>query len=281
MSALRRLLDWCRKPGKTVTTGFTRSVFPLYALMRAPGALVCLSALLSVLGTYLIAVRVPVWIGDSYGYGEYEPMHAYMPLGFALWLIALVFFIGAVISRTRRRALFVPSRTVFSVPSLIAAIILGSLAFASAALPWVVTERAVTSIETRGGTFNVPQFYALSGFSLMREIGEIALVLVGGIISLLVPFAGFFESKRPDAVRAFLFLLSSICVIGPVALLYSSIQGGLPWGISFGQLGLMTYFKSLELGFFIAAFSSLALLVSGLITTARLARSFVASDISH
>jgi len=240
--------------------------------LSAPGVLISLSASLFVLGAYLCVVKVPVWVGDPYGFGEYEPMRAYMLFGLLLWLQALAFFVCGIVLGVRKPVQFARLRTVFSQTSLIVAVTLGILALTSILLPWVIAERTNTVVETRGGTFTVPQYYALTGLNLMVEIGEVFLVFVGGIISILAPLVCLFESERPDAVRAFLFLLSGICIIGPVALLYDNIQGNLVWGISFGQFGIATTFQSPGIGFFIAILSSIGLMVSGVTTTIKFTR---------
>jgi len=236
-------------------------------IFKNPGVFMCLSASLFVLGTYLCVIRVPVWVGN-----EYEPMHAYLPLGLLLWLLALPFFVYGIILGARKPLPTAQLRATFSMVSLMVNVTLGILALTSTVLPWVISERTSTPIETRAGTFNVPQHYALTGTNLMLEIGEVLLVLIGGIISLLTPLLCLLERERPDVVRAFLFLLSGTCIIGPVALLQGSIQGNRIWGISFGQLGIATVFKSPEMGFFIAALSGIGLTVSGVITAIRLTR---------
>jgi len=248
----------------------TRLAAPLYFSVGVTGVLICVSASLFVLGAYLSVIKVPVWVGDQYGFGEYEPMRAYMPFGLLLWLLALALFVCGIVLGTRKPVQFARLRTVFSLTSLIVAVTLGILALTSILLPWVIAERTTTVVETRGGTFTVPQYYALTGLNLVMEIGEIFLVFAGGIISALAPLVSLFESERPDAVRAFLFLLSGVCIIGPVALLYSHIQANLLWGISFGQFGIAASFKSPGIGFFIASLSSVGLIVSGVITTMKL-----------
>ena len=270
MGVHRKLWNWCRRPVKPVLTELTRLSAPFYLSASAPGLLICLSASLFVLGAYLCVIKVPVWMGDPYGFGEYEPMRVYMPFGFLLWFLALAFFIYGIILGTQKPVQFARLRTMFSIASLIVGVTLGIMALTSTLLPWVIAEGATTLVETRWGTFNVPQYYAITGLNLMRGIGEILLVSVGGIIGVLAPLVGLFESERPDAVRAFLFLLSGICIIGPVALLYGNIQGNLVWGISFGQFGIAAVFKSAEIGFFIASLSSVGLMVSGVITTIKL-----------
>lgn len=265
-------MNWCRRPKKPVLTELTRLAVPVYLWASAPEVLISLSVSLFVLGAYLCVVKVPVWFGDPYGYGEYEPMRAYMPFGFLLWFLALALFVCGIVLGTRKPVQFARLRTIFSQASLIVAVTLGIFALTSVLLPWVIAERTTTLVENRGGTFNVPQWYALTGLNLMREIGEIFLVFVGGIIGVLAPFVCLFEGERPDAVRAFLFLLSGICIIGPVALLYNDIQRNLVWGISFGQFGIATNFQSPGIGFFIAALASVGLMVSGVITSIKLTR---------
>jgi len=227
----------------------------------------CLSASLFVLGTYLCVIRVPVWVGN-----EYEPMHAYSPFGFISWLLAFPFFVYGIILGARKPLPIAQLRAVFSMVNLKVSLTLGILALTSTVLPWVISERASTLIETRAGTFNVPQHYALTGLNLTLEIGEVFLVFAGGIISVLAPLFCLLERERPDAVKAFLFLLSGICILGPVALLQGSIQGNRVWGISFGQWGIATVFRSPGIGFFIASLSGVGLTVSGVITAIKLTR---------
>ena len=272
MGIYKRLWNWCRRPTKPALMKLTRLTAPLYFSVGVPGVLICVSASLFVLGTYLSVIKVPVWVGDPYGFGEYEPMRAYMPFGLLLWLLALALFVCGIILGTRKLEQFAQLRTFFSMTSLMVGVTLGVLALTSILLPWVIAERTTTVVETRGGTFTVPQYYALTGLNLVMEIGEIFLVFAGGIISALAPLVSLFESERPDTVKAFLFVLSSVCILGPVALAYGDIQRNLVWGISFGQFGIATVFKSPGIGFFVAAFSCVGLMVSGIITAVKSTR---------
>jgi len=74
--------------------------------------------------------------------------------------------------------------------SIIVGVALGSLALSSTLLPWVITERPEPLIETRGGTFNVGQYHALTGINLMTGVNGmvgdiILLVFVGALIGVL------------------------------------------------------------------------------------------------
>lgn len=247
-------------------------------IFKKPDVLVCSSAFLFALGTYLSIIKVPVWTG-----GEYEPMRAYLPFGFFLFLLALLFFVYGVVLGVRKPLPVARLRKPFSMVSLIVGMTLGVLALTSTLLPWGIAERTATLIETRGGTFNVARFYALTGVDLMMGywgINEIFLLVIGAIISILAPFFCLLESKKPDAVRAFLFMLSGICIIGPVTLVHGIIEGWIHaypyatqiWWINLGEFGYSVIFQSPALGLLIATISAIGLIAFGLITTIKLAR---------
>ena len=240
-------------------------------IFKNSGVLVCSSAFLLALGTYLSTIEVPVWVGN-----EHEPMRAYLPFGFFLWILALLFLVYGTVSGARK----LPAaqlRTVFLRVSLIVGLTLGVLALTSTFLPWVIAERTEPFIETRAGTFNVGQYHALTGFDLMTGINHmegdvISLVFVGAIIGILhIPLLTLLERERTDAMRAFLFLLGGISIIGPVALVYAHRI----WWINLrvdGELGFSVTFESPGMGFLIAASCVIGLIAFGIITTIKLAR---------
>jgi len=246
-------------------------------IFKNPSILICSSAFLLALGTYLCTIEVPVWIGDpAMEWGEYELMRAYLPFGFFLLIPALLFLIYGIVLGVRK----LPAaqlRTAFSRVSLIVGLTLGLLALTSSFLPWVIAERTEPFIETRAGTFNVGQYHALTGVNLMTGINNmegdvISLVFVGAIIGILhIPLLTFLERERTNAMRAFLFLLGGICIICPVALIYAHRI----WWISLrvdGALGFSVTFESPGIGFLIATSCAIGLIASGLITTIKLAR---------
>jgi FtsH-binding integral membrane protein len=203
-------------------------------------------------------------------------MRAYLPFGFALWILALIFLVCGIVLGVRK-PLAAQLRTVFSRVSLIVGLTLGVLALTSTLLPWVIAERAETFIETRGGTFNVGQYHALTGVNLMTGANNMAgdiilLVFVGAIISILhIPLLILIEKEKADVMRAFLFLLSGICIISSVASIYAYKI----WWISLrvnGALGFSATFKSPGMGFLIATSCAIGLITFGLITTIKLAR---------
>lgn len=241
-------------------------------IFRKPGVLICSSAFFFALGTYLGTIEVPVWVGN-----EYEPMHVYFPFGFFLWLLALLFLAYGVVLGMRKLQKLPASqlRTAFSMVSLIVGVTLGVLALTSTLLPWIIAERAEPVIETRGGTFNVGKYHALTGVNLMmgiNKVDEISLVFVGAIIGILhIPLLSLLEREKPDAMRAFLFSLGGICIIGPLASVYAHRIWWIDLRVD-GALGFSVTFESPGPGFLIATLCAIGLIASGIITTVKLAR---------
>jgi hypothetical protein len=244
---------------------------------RSPGVLVCLSAFLLMLSAYLATIEVPVRITDDpHAAEQFDIMRAYLPFGFAILVLALVFLVCGIVLGARKLST-IQLRTVFSRVSLIVGLTLGFLALTSIFLPWVIAKTTEPFIETRGGTFNVGQYHALTGINLMtgtnNMAGDIILLLfVGAIIGILhIPLLTLLEGERTDAMKAFLFLLGGICIIVPLA----SIHAHRIWWISLrvnGTLGFSVVFESAGIGFLIATSCAIGLIAYGLITTIKLAR---------
>jgi len=240
-------------------------------IFRKPGVLICSSAFLFALGTYLGTIEVLVWVGN-----EYELMHIYLPLGFFLWLLALLFLAYGVVSGMRKlRKLQASQRTAFSMVSLIVGVTLGVLALTSTLLPWVIAERVEPLIETRVGTFSVGRYHALTRVNLMmgiNKVDEMSLVFVGAMMGILhIPLLSLLEREGPDAMRAFLFSLGGICIIGPVASVYAHRIWWIDLRVD-GALGFSVTFESPGPGFLIATLCAIGLIASGIITTVKLAR---------
>lgn len=103
--------------------------------------------------------------------------------------------------------------------------------------------------------------------------GDIILfVFAGAMIGILhIPLLTLLEKERTDAMRAFLFLLGGICIVGSVALVYPHKI----WWISLrvdGVSGFSMMSKSLGMGLLIAASCAIGLIVLGIITTIKLFR---------
>ena len=178
-------------------------------IYRTPGIFVCLSAFLLVFGAYLATMEVPVRITyDPAAAEQYNLMRAYLPFGFVLWILALVFLVCGIVLGVRKPLAVAQLKKPFSMLSIIVGLTLGFLALTSTFLPWVIAERTEPFIETRGGTFNVGQYHALTGLSLMTGpnsmVGDvISLVFVGAIIGILhISLLTLLEMERTDAMRA-------------------------------------------------------------------------------
>jgi len=247
-------------------------------MFKKPGVLVCSSAFLLVLGTYLATMEVPVRITyDPAAAEQYDLMRAYLPFGFALWILALLFLIYGIALGMRKPLAITQFRKPFCMISLIVAVTLGFLAFASTFLPWVIAERTEPFIETREGTFNVGQHHALTGVSLMtgtnNMVGDVvSLAFVGAIMGILhIPLLTLLEREKTGAMSSFLFLLSGICIIGSVALVYAHRIWWIDLRVD-GALGFSVMFESPGVGFLIATSCAIGLIASGLITIIKLAR---------
>jgi len=248
-------------------------------IFKNPGILVCLSAFLLALGTYLATMEVPVRIiYDPAAAEQYDLMRAYLPFGFALWILSLMFLVCGIVLGARKPLAVAKLKKPFSMVSMVVGVTMGVLALTSTFLPWVIAERTEPFIETRGGSFNVGQYHALTGVNLMTGTNNMAgdiilLVFVGAIIGILhIPLLTLLERERTDAMRAFLFLLGGICMISPAALVYAHRI----WWISLrvnGALGFSVSFESSGMGFLIATSCAIGLIASGIIATIKLARS--------
>jgi len=165
--------------------------------------------------------------------------------------------------------------------SLIVAVTLGFLAFTSTFLPWVIAERPESFIETREGTFNVGQYHALTAVSLMtgtnNMVGDvISLVFIGAIIGVLyISLLTLLEKERMDAMRAFLFLLSGICIISAVAAIYTNRIWWIDFYFGGGSGGFSASFKSPGIGLLIAIVSAAGLIAFGVIATIKLGRQHI------
>lgn len=246
--------------------------------LRTPGIFVCLSAFLLVLGAYLATMEVPVRITyDPAAAEQYDFMRAYLPIGFVLWIFSLLFLIYGIVLGVRKPLATARLRKPFCMISLIVAVTLGFLAFTSTFLPWVIAERTEPFIETRGGTFNVGQYHALTGISLMtganNMVGDvISLVLVGAMICVLhISLLTLLVKERTDTMRAFLFFLGGICIFGPIALVYAHGNWWIDLRVD-GLLGFSVTSESPGLGLLIATVCAIGLLASGIVTTVKLAR---------
>jgi len=72
-------------------------------MFKKPGVLFCSSAFLLALGAYLAIIEVPVRITyDPAAAEQYDLMRAYLPFGFALWILALLFLIYGIASGVRK-----------------------------------------------------------------------------------------------------------------------------------------------------------------------------------
>jgi len=248
-------------------------------IFKNPGVLFCSSAFLLVLGAYLATMEVPVRITyDPTAAEQYDLMRAYIPFGFALWILALLFLSYGIALGVRKPLAIGQLRKPFCGISLIVAVTLGFLAFTSTFLPWVIAERTEPSIETRGGTFNVGQYHALTGVSLMTgtnnmEGDVLSLVFVGAIIAILhIPLLTLLEKERTDAMRAFLFLLSGICVINAAASIYTHRIWWVGFYFGEGSGVFSVTFKSPGIGLLIATVSAAGLIAYGLLAAIKLAQ---------
>ncbi|KPV62818.1 MAG: hypothetical protein AOA65_1598 [Candidatus Bathyarchaeota archaeon BA1] len=247
-------------------------------IYRTPGIFVCLSAFLLVFGAYLATMEVPVRITyDPAAAEQYNLMRAYLPFGFVLWILALVFLVCGIVLGVRKPLAVAQLKKPFSMLSIIVGLTLGFLALTSTFLPWVIAERTEPFIETRGGTFNVGQYHALTGLSLMTGpnsmVGDvISLVFVGAIIGILhISLLTLLEMERTDTMRAFLFLLGGICIIVPVTLVYAHRIWWVDLRVD-GALGFSLTFESPGMGFLIATSCAIGLIAFGIITTIKLTR---------
>ena len=251
-------------------------------MFKKPGVLFCSSAFLLALGAYLAIIEVPVRITyDPAAAEQYDLMRAYLPFGFALWILALLFLIYGIALGVRKPLAIAQLRKPFCMISLIVAVTLGFLAFTSTFLPWVIAERPESFIETREGTFNVGQYHALTAVSLMtgtnNMVGDvISLVFIGAIIGVLyISLLTLLEKERMDAMRAFLFLLSGICIISAVAAIYTNRIWWIDFYFGGGSGGFSASFKSPGIGLLIAIVSAAGLIAFGVIATIKLGRQHI------
>lgn len=87
---------------------------------RTPGILVCASALLLALGTYLATMEVPVRITyDPAAAEQYDLMRAYLPFGFAFWILSLVFLVCGFVLGARKPLAVAQLKKPFSRVSII------------------------------------------------------------------------------------------------------------------------------------------------------------------
>lgn len=232
----------------------------------------CLSAFLFALGAYLAIVEEPIQITyDTTAAEQYDLMRAYLPFGFALWILALISLAYGIISGVRKPLAVARLKERFLTISILVGIVLGLLTLSSAFLPWVIAERTEPFIEARGDVFNVGQYHALTGINLMTGVNSMAgdvilLVFVGALIGVLhIPLLAFLEGGRANVMRASLFLLGGICIICPVISIYAHKT----WWISLhvnGALGFSAAFKSPGAGFLVTTICASGLIAFGIIT---------------
>lgn len=230
------------------------------------------------LGTYLATMEVPVRITyDPDAAEQYDLMRAYLPFGLALWILSLVFLVRGILSGVGKRLAVAELRKPFSMVTVVVGVATGVLALVSTFLPWVIAERVEPLMETRGGSFDVGQYHALTGVGLMMGTNSMAgdvilLVFVGAITGTLhIPLLTLLKSERTNVMTAFLFLLGGMCIIGPLASVYAHRT----WWISLrvnGALGFAATFESPGMGFLIATSCAIGLVGSGVVTAVKLAR---------
>ena len=241
---------------------------------RSSGILVCLSALLLALGTYLSTVEVFVWTG-----GEYDLMHIFTLLfSMPLWILVFVFLIYGIVLGVRSSSFALPKRQ-FLTRGFIVPFALGILIFASLFLPWVIAEVVNPTFEIRpgGDIFNVGQYHALTGVGLIGsnywEGDVMYLVFVGATISVLyIPLATVINERRIEAVRAFLSVLSAICIIGPVLSIFRTRFWGIGWSFAGGSGSSSATFASPGIGMLIALGSAVGLIGLGIVATVKFAQ---------
>ncbi|MEM2183651.1 MAG: hypothetical protein QXQ62_05970 [Candidatus Bathyarchaeia archaeon] len=124
------------------------------------------------------------------GSGHPSPFICLLPFGFILCFLAFISLVYGVVLGVRKPLRAAQLRKPLLMVSIIVGVALGSLALSSTLLPWVITERPEPLIETRGGTFNVGQYHALTGINLMTGVNGmvgdiILLVFVGALIGVL------------------------------------------------------------------------------------------------
>jgi len=244
-------------------------------IFKSSGFFVCLSAFLFVLGVFLVTLEVPIRITyDPAAAEQWDFMRAYMPFGFALCSLALVFLVYGVVLGVRKPLAVAKLKKPFLMVSIIVGVTLGFLAVTSTFSPWIIAERTEPFIETRGGPFNVGQYHTLTGINLMTSansmVGDIILlVFVGAIINILhIPLLSLL--KETDPKHAFLFLLSGVCVISSAALVYAHKTWWITLHVN-GALGFSATFESPGIGLLIATLCGTGLIVLGIITTIKLA----------
>jgi len=261
---------------KKLNIGLSSFLLVSIQVFKSSGFWVCLSAFLLVVGAYLVMIEVPVRITyDPAAAEQYDLMRAYLPFGFALWILAFLFLVYGVVLGMRKPLAIAQLRKTFLMISVIFGATLGFLALTSTFLPWVIAE-SEPFMETRGGTFNVGQYHVLTGVSLLTGANSMAgdiilLVFVGAVIGILhIPLLTLLEREGADVMRAFLFLLSGVCIV--VSLILISAHS--TWWISLrvnGALGFSAVFESPGMGFLIATLCAACLIASGIIITIKLA----------
>ena len=244
----------------------------------SPGIFICLSAFLLVFGTHLATMEVPVRITyDPAAAEQYDLIRAYLPFGSILWILAIIFLVCGFVLGVRKPLAVATLKKPFSIASIVVSLTLGFLALTSIYLPWVIAERTETFIETRGGTFNIGRYYALTGLDLMTRMNDMAgdailFVLAGAMISILhIPLLSLLWKEGTDVTRVFLFLSGGTCIISSVASIYAHRV----WWISLhvnGALGFPVMSEGLGLGFIIATLCAIGLIAFGIIAAIKLVR---------
>jgi len=271
-------MSWFQNYAQKINIGSSSINLVRMQIFKSSVFFVYLSAFLFVLGAFLVTLEVPVRITyDPAAAEQWDLMRAYMPFGFALCILALVFLVCGIVLGARKPLAVAQLKKPFIMVSIIVGVTLGFLAVTSTFLPWVIAERTEPFIETRGGTFNVGQYHILTGINLMTGtnsiVGDIILlVFVGAIIGILhIPLLTLLEGERTNVMRAFLFLLGGICIIWPVIVVYAHRT----WWINLrfnGALGFSAAFESPGTGLLIATLCASGLMAFGIITTIKSAR---------
>ena len=222
-----------------------------------------------VFGIYLSTIELPVWVGN-----EYEPMHVFLPLGFLLWILSVLFLVCGIVLGMKKLSAG-RWRTVFTGVGSVVGLTLSVLALVSVLFPWVLAESAEPLVETRAGIFDVGKYHALTGLDLVMgisKVDEIFLVFGGAIIGILhVPLVTLLGKKRIGIMRASLFLLSGVCILSPVPSVYAQTKWWIDLRVD-GALAFSVTFENPGAGLLVAASCAIVMISYGIITASKLVR---------
>jgi hypothetical protein len=270
LSLRKKLLDWCPQPKNPVSPKINNQIQTPKLLAgnfrRTPSFFVGASALLLALGTYLQTIEIPVRItSEPYAADQYDLMHAFWPLSFALWILAFAFLGYGFILKRRLFANNNSERTMLP-KSLIAPVALGVLTAVSPFLPWVIAKTTVSG-----------QIVSLSGISLLRSsywAGDVMyLVFISALIAIFyVSVITFVEKRRMGIAKGFLLILSGACIIGAILSVVSTNSWFYISSFMGGVGGQSTTFESSGIGLLIASFTAAGFVVLGANTMVKLAR---------